>query len=566
MSYPRPDVPGSDPLAGKVIVARLLKGKEQTSLSQACELTLRIGGADVRLGPPDVMSIVSDLKTVLRMGLAGLDAEWRARAVRLLISSLEETRPHASVVQLARHVRAIHAALRDRLPASVVSEDQPTSIHIESLLQLDSTSFYVRGWKRDTDAVATHLVAVSPEGERVELLNRTFRYPRPDLDAFYGTSLDEGKPANEGFLSYFELPTPSVQPSGWIFEMHDAWGGGVEFEAPAAERNAVRIQDTLLGDIFHERWGDEPLLLGHLHPALQRLQARNQRDAKIETVLQFGRPPAEPTVSIVVPLYQRIDFLEQQLVHFADDPQLIASDLIYVLDSPELAEPLADIAERLFRLYGVPFRVALLSHNAGFSGANSFGASLARGRLLLLLNSDVLPSRAGWLTPLVEFYDTTPRIGALAPKLLYEDGSLQHAGLYFRREGRPPLWNNEHYFKGFARSLPSANVARPVPAVTAACMLVDRQIYEQVGGLRGMYVQGDYEDSDLCLRLAQQGRESWYLPQVELFHLEGQSYPSPLRQLTGRYNRWLHTHLWDEYITEVMTHFSDANTAVSGAQ
>ena len=113
-------------------------------------------------------------------------------------------------------------------------------------------------------------------------------------------------------------------------------------------------------------------------------------------------------------------------------------------------------------------------------------------------------------------------------------------------------WENHHFFKGMHRALPAANVALEVPAVTAACLLMERALYEKVGGLQGSYVQGDYEDSDLCLRLAEAGLKNWYLPSVELYHLEGQSYPAPLRALASRYNRWLHTRTWQPQITAAM--------------
>jgi O-antigen biosynthesis protein len=103
---------------------------------------------------------------------------------------------------------------------------------------------------------------------------------------------------------------------------------------------------------------------------------------------------------------------------------------------------------------------------------------------------------------------------------------------------------------------PEANVARAVPAVTAACLLVDRQLYERVGGLSGAYVQGDYEDSDFCLRLLDAGRENWYLPDVELYHLEGQSYPDPVRRMNSEFNCWLHTYLWHEQIETAMARFA----------
>jgi GT2 family glycosyltransferase len=204
----------------------------------------------------------------------------------------------------------------------------------------------------------------------------------------------------------------------------------------------------------------------------------------------------------------------------------------------------------------VPFSVVTLERNGGFSAVNNVGASLARGRLLLLLNSDVFPDRPGWLAKMTAFYDSTPDIGALGPKLLYEDDSLQHAGVFFSPLTGTTVWENRHYFKGLHRHLPAANVPRRVPAVTGACMMIDSGLYERLGGLRGVYVQGDYEDSDLCLRLIDAGYENWYLPDVELYHLEGQSYALAERQLNARYNTWLHTRLWKGRIEAAMEKYT----------
>ena len=98
--------------------------------------------------------------------------------------------------------------------------------------------------------------------------------------------------------------------------------------------------------------------------------------------------------------------------------------------------------------------------------------------------------------------------------------------------------------------------------------MVDADLYERVGGLSGTYVQGDYEDSDLCLRLRDAGRTNWYLPQVQLYHLEAQSYPSALRNLNREYNRWLFNETWSEIIA-AMTAGLDSTaplpTALSGS-
>ena len=265
-------------------------------------------------------------------------------------------------------------------------------------------------------------------------------------------------------------------------------------------------------------------MVSHIHPAITRIQKRVSTPPVVGSLREFGDSPDSPEVSIVVPLYRQIDHLEAQLAEFANDPELFASDLVYVLDSPERAEELLQRAADLHPIYQLPFRVAVLEENVGFAGACNAGADLARSRLLVLLNSDILPDRPGWLATMRDFYDATPNIGALGPKLMYEDDSIQHAGMYYHRLPGSSLWVDAHYYKGMHRSLAPANVARRVPLVSGACLMIDRDLYKRVGGLPTMYVQGDYEDAHFCLNLLGEGVDNWYLPEAELYHLEGQSY------------------------------------------
>ena len=163
------------------------------------------------------------------------------------------------------------------------------------------------------------------------------------------------------------------------------------------------------------------------------------------------------------------------------------------------------------------------------------------GRLLLLLNSDVLPDRPGWLEQMVSFYDARPDIGALGPKLLFEDDSIQHAGIYFEREADSGAVGEPALLQGASpRASRRRTSRRPVPALTGACLMIERALYEEVGGLRHEYIlQGGYEDSDLCLRLIERGRRNWYLADAELYHLEGQAHAARL----GVRRPWPHTHV-----------------------
>jgi GT2 family glycosyltransferase len=500
--------------------------------------------------PDEVRSQSVDLRSFLRERLGSLDREER-EAVLELLDEVAAAEPGSSdPIGLATSRALFREALREPLPSATVDRDEPQGLHFDSVLALSESSFYVRGWARDGQAGLVRLTAVSPEGSRIELLPGIHREPRPDVDDFYQDPVRKGDEGT-GFLGYCESRAPSLLTSGWLLEMENALGVCREVPGPEVSRDLLGARTAVLSDLHKERrWDTE--LMEQVVPAIERIQGRLESEAEIEAVWQFGEPPSQAETSIIVPLYGRTDFLEHQLAQFVHDPELREADLIYVLDSPELAESLEQAAGHLFELYGVPFRVAVLARNGGYSVANNRGASLARGRLLLLLNSDVLPDKPGWLHRLAAFYDEREEAGAVGPKLLFEDDTLQHAGIYFQRPAGGGAWENEHYFKGLHKDLPAAGLARQVPAVSGACLMISRDLFEQLDGLRGTYVQGDYEDTDLCLRLREAGHETWYCPEVELYHLEGQSYALGTRQAMSRFNTWLHTRLWDAEIEAVM--------------
>jgi GT2 family glycosyltransferase len=561
MSFRRPDLSESGSHLGKLVTAKFPEVvNEDGALGTA---TIRTDDGTFALGPTDLARALTDLQTLVRGSLAWWDRETRTGVMRFLASIATE-HEGADGIRLSRNLFVAREVLRAPLAQAAISKTEPQGLHVDTIMAIDERSFYVKGWMRDEEAEITRLTAVSPEGAETEIFEGSFRYPRSDVEQFYGTSAGLQPVEEAGFISYFETEVPCRLPGGWVFQMRDAAGTAVEVDAPKVVRDDLAVRETILRDLKYERPPAQDLIARHVFPAIDRLQERFKAAVEVRTVAHYGTPVPAPETSVVVPLYGRVDLLEQQLAQFVHDPEVSETELIYVLDSPELAEGLAAKASQLFGLYRVPFSVVTLRRNSGFSAVNNVGASRARGRLLLLLNSDVLPDRPGWIGEMKAFYDATPGIGALGPKLLYEDDSLQHAGIYFSPLAGTTVWENRHYFKGLHRTLPAANVARPVPAVTGACMMIAGGLYERFGGLRGMYVQGDYEDSDLCLRLAEGGYENWYLPDVELYHLEGQSYALSERQLNGQYNAWLHTRFWRERIEASAKRYAAGKTPRGG--
>jgi len=533
------------PLAGDAHGAVLLLGDGRAPLTAPVteQVALDVAGAGAE--PVALAQVNVPPERFGQRLRAAIGAPERAAALEAAIAQIAAA--DGALGDTAAALAAVHEASRERLPGPTGGAAAACSAHVEGLWRVDASSYYVEGWAFDRDARLCSLRLLTPEGRRVELLPGAFRYRRPDVNEFFGVTASE----RLGFIAFVELPETSASAGGWVLQGEHGDGEGFEVAAPPVTDTPLTLRTTILNDVELDT-GDGRLLSAHVAPALTRLQQRLAASVEIEAVDQHGTPPEAPEVSIVVPLYRRTEFLEHQLAQFVHDPELRRADLVYVLDSPDDAARLRRLASHLHDLYGVPFRLAVLSANGGYSTANNLGASLARGRKLLLLNSDVLPAEPGWLSRMVAFHDAHPEAGALAPKLLYEDGSIQHAGLRFERDaGDGGGWSNEHFYKGLHRRFEPAGASRPVPAVTGACLLIDAELYRSLGGLRGIYVRGDYEDSDLCLRLREQGRESWYLADVELYHLEGQSYPTPERAAASRYNRWLHSDLWAATLSEL---------------
>jgi GT2 family glycosyltransferase len=197
--------------------------------------------------------------------------------------------------------------------------------------------------------------------------------------------------------------------------------------------------------------------------------------------------------------------------------------------------------------------LVVMPRNLGYAAANNAGAAVARGAALLLLNSDVVPARPGWLTAMRGAL-AGKGVGAVGPKLLFDDGSLQHAGLLFRRD-EAGIWFNAHYHKGLPRGWAPANRRRAVPGVTGAALMVRRALFEALGGISEDYIIGDYEDSDFCLRLRATGASIVYVPEAELFHFERRSihlHSGYTRTLASLYNRRLHHRRWDGAMATLM--------------
>lgn len=170
----------------------------------------------------------------------------------------------------------------------------------------------------------------------------------------------------------------------------------------------------------------------------------------------------------------------------------------------------------LLRGYGDQIAIVRHERNLGFAASCNDGAAAAAGDALVFLNNDTIP-QAGWLEALLGFADAHPRAAAVGAKLLFPDDTVQHAGVVICQYGYP-----KNVYAGFPAWHPAVNKSRQFQAVTAACMLVRRRLFEELGGFDTGYRNG-FEDVDLCLRLGEAGYEVHYCHESVVYHLESMS-------------------------------------------
>jgi GT2 family glycosyltransferase len=446
-------------------------------------------------------------------------------------------------------------------PRRVIGTGLEPSAEIVTALAT-SAGTLVTGWWRDPADMVAGIEALDAGGEPLAMLggavpSRTFPV---DVEMQAGQ-----RERVKGFA--VRLPQardPLLQPR---FRLALRSGAVLPLVPPPQPALAVQARATALRAVPPQNV-DAAMLADVLGPVIGALHADVMKDIGEPTIIQFGVPQARTKATIVVPLYRVLDFLKFQIAAFAADPWLRDhADIVYVLDSPEQAEEVEHLLGGLHLVHAMPMRLAVIPRNAGFARASNAGAALARGSVLAQVNSDIIPVRAGWLEQLAASLRRRRGVGAVGPKLLFEDGSLQHAGMFFSRDSKG-RWLNQHYHKGLPRFFPPANIERVVPAVTGACIVMPTEQFRRVNGFTEEYVIGDYEDSDLCLKINALDRHIVYVPGVEMFHLERKSMSASsdyMRGMAWQYNCWLHGARWHDAIVDLMARDGQGPGALAGA-
>ena len=218
-----------------------------------------------------------------------------------------------------------------------------------------------------------------------------------------------------------------------------------------------------------------------------------------------------PRCSVVIPTFNGLGLLRQCLDSLGESTDLGGVEVV-VVDNGS-----TDGTAACVRRHATGARVVVRPSNEGFARACNRGADAAAAELLLFLNNDTI-LRPGWLEPLLGEMAAHPDVGIVGSRLLYADGTVQHAGVAFSR----PLGVPYHFARGAPPDHPLVCRRRELKAVTGACLLIRRSLFEDVGGFDTDYVNG-FEDVDLCLKVRRRGQKVVYQPRSTLTHLEEQT-------------------------------------------
>jgi O-antigen biosynthesis protein len=257
--------------------------------------------------------------------------------------------------------------------------------------------------------------------------------------------------------------------------------------------------------------------------------------------VRYELPEAPPMVSLVIPTRDKVELLRMCIGSILEKSTYPSFEILVVDNQSAEPETLAYFEE----LRALP-NVKVLSYDAPFnySAINNYAVAHARGEVIGLVNNDIEVIASDWLEEMVT-HALRPDVGAVGAMLYYPDDTIQHAGVIVGLGGVAG-----HAYLGLPRGsagyFSRALVTQEISAVTAACLLVRREVFDAVEGLdTGLSVA--FNDIDLCLRIRRAGYRNIWTPFAELYHHESASRgyedtPEKLKRFQGEINfmqtRW----------------------------
>lgn len=285
--------------------------------------------------------------------------------------------------------------------------------------------------------------------------------------------------------------------------------------------------------------------------ALEEHFERMEINAEIEITsnnyyrVHYTLPVDQPLVSIIIPTKNRQDLVKQCIDSIEEKTTYKPYEIILVdngSDDPEAVQYFSELKKK--------DHITVIHDDAPFnySALNNRAVVLAKGDVVCFLNNDIEVISDNWLTEMVS-RALQPGVGAVGAKLYYPNDTIQHAGVVIGIGGVAGhlLKRNDRNSNGYFNWL---NLDREYLAITAACLVVKKSTFLEVGGFNEDNLAIAFNDVDLCLKIYSAGYRNIYTPYAELYHHESIS-----RGAENTVEKIARFHLESEYMEQTWSHF-----------
>ena len=402
----------------------------------------------------------------------------------------------------ADHIKII---VSGRLPEQINTEDYFLFIEKGDELEQDACQVYACALREHPGAELFYC-----DSDELTVDGKHYENPscKPDFDEYYFQSTDY---IGGGFLV-----------SGRIVKELGAPGFLYDYLWRCIERTggAVHVPEIL----YHRH--QPGITVGSAVSALRMHFERTDISATISQGMTPGTRKTTydyegekvPLVSVLIPNKDHREDLEKCIDSIRRFAGYEPYEILVIENnstSDEIRSFYEDLQERETNV-----RVVTYKGDFNFSKINNFGAKEARGEYLLLLNNDTEMISEGCIAELMN-YARRPDVGAVGAQMFYGDDTIQHAGVIVGYGGVAG-----HAFEGMTRQQAGRTLpivcARAYSAVTAACMMVRRSVFEELGGFDEKLGVA-YNDIDFCLRAGRSGKKVIYTPYAQLYHYESRT-------------------------------------------
>ncbi len=231
--------------------------------------------------------------------------------------------------------------------------------------------------------------------------------------------------------------------------------------------------------------------------------------------VSYPLPLKQPLVTLLIPTRDGYDILSKCVESILAKTTYENYEII-ILDN-QTSDP--ETLEYFELLTAEHNNIRILEYDQPFnySAINNFGVKHAQGEIIGLINNDVEVISDHWLSEMVQ-HALRPEIGAVGAMLYYDNDTIQHAGVILI--GGVAGHSHKYFKRGSSGYFYRLKIVQNYSAVTAACLLVRRELYLEVGGLEEEHLKVAFNDVDFCLKLGEKGYRNLWTPYVELYHHE----------------------------------------------